>query len=254
MTVLRLAEVTWTEVAALGAEQLVAILPVGATEAHGPHLPLSTDDLIAGAMAEAGAERLSGRGFDVLILPPLSYTAASFARGFPGTVSVSPESVTALVRDIAGAVATQRADVLAIANAHLDPANLGCLHAAVESVRSSGTLLVAFPDITRRPWTERLSEEFRSGACHAGRYEGSVVRAVREDLFRSDVAARLAPNPVSLSRAIAEGRSSFEESDGPQAYFGDPAAATADEGERTIAELGAILEEAVLESLARQKS
>ena len=58
--------------------------------------------------------------------------------------------------------------------------------------------------------------------------------------------AALEPLPVSLATAIREGKTSFEEIGGDEAYFGDPAAATAEEGEETVAVLGTILAEAVL--------
>ena len=106
---------------------------------------------------------------------------------------------------------------------------------------------LVFPDVTRRPWAHRLTAEFLSGACHAGRYEGSVVLAERPELVDSEVAASLPANPMSLSDAIRAGKTSFEEAGGSRAYFGDPAAATADEGEATVRTLGAILCEAVLE-------
>ena len=58
---------------------VVAILPLGAIEAHGPHLPVGTDVWIAEAMARDGAERLGAEGIAVLILPPLAYAPAPFA-------------------------------------------------------------------------------------------------------------------------------------------------------------------------------
>ena len=60
----------------------------------------------------------------------------------------------------------------------------------------------------------------------------------------------LPANPASISRAIRAGKSDFAEAGGPEAYFGDPAAATAEEGRETIEVLGAILEEAVLATIA----
>ena len=65
----------------------VAILPVGAIEAHGPHLPLGTDLIIAEAMARAGAARIDRHGIDAIVLPPFSYTPAPFAAAFAGTLS-----------------------------------------------------------------------------------------------------------------------------------------------------------------------
>ncbi len=238
---------TWTEVRDLDLARAVAILPVGAVEAHGPHLPLATDRVIAAAMAEAGAERLAARGLVPVLLPAVDYTAASFAAAFPGTVSVHPETVTALVADVAAAVARAGFPTLALANAHLDPAHVQSLYDAVGRIRAETSLAVAFPDVTRKPWAPRLTEEFLSGACHAGRYEGSVVLARRPELVREEVRKALPENPESLSRAIWKGLRTFEEAGGPDAYFGDPAAATAEEGEATIQVLGEILEEAVLE-------
>lgn len=243
---LRLDEMTWTEVRDLDCERTVAILPVGAIEAHGPHLPLATDRLIALAMAEAGASRLAAAGRVALLLPPLDYTAAGFARGFPGTVSLRPETVTAVLVDLAASLARWGIPSLAIANAHLDPDHLGSLYAAVAAIGASGAPAVVFPDVTRKPWALRLGDEFRSGACHAGRYEGSVVMASRPDLVRDDLRRRLAANPRSLSVAIRQGQTSFAQAGGPEAYFGDPAAASAAEGEATIRVLGEILAEAVL--------
>ena len=245
----RWAELTYPEAERL-AEGAVALLPVGAVEAHGPHLPLATDGVISGAMAEEAARRLESDGHRVALLPALDFTAAPFAAGFAGTLSVRPETVTALIADLGAALARQDVAVLAIANAHLDPTHLGSLHAAVERLRAAGAPRVAFPDLTRRPWATRLTEEFRSGACHAGRFEGSVVLAARPDLVREEVRSGLEPNPRSLSEAIREGLATFEEAGGRRAYFGDPAAATADEGRETIAELGAILHEAVEAELA----
>jgi creatinine amidohydrolase len=242
-------ERTYREIAGRSRERLVAILPLGAVEAHGPHLPLVTDGIIAGAMAEEGARRLESRGLQALVLPALDYSAAPFAREFSGTVSVRPETVTAMVRDIGWALAP-RTTCLALANAHLDPAHLGSLHAAVEELTGLG-VLVAFPDLTRKPWALRLGEEFRSGACHAGRYETSVVMAARAELVRDDLRTALDANPRSLSEAIGEGKRTFGEAGGPDAYFGAPAEATAAEGRETVAELGAILEEAVFQALSQ---
>jgi creatinine amidohydrolase len=245
MPVFNLGDITWEEVRALDAARAVALLPIGATEAHGPHLPLATDVIIAEAMARAGAARLAARGAPVLLLPPVAYSVARYAAGFAGTLSVRPETATALLVDLARALADHGLRRLGLANAHLEPAHIASIAAAVAAIRAEGRIAVAFPDVTKRPWALRLTDEFKSGACHAGRYEGSIVLAARPDLVREAVRAGLPPNPVSLARAIREGKGTFEEAGGPRAYFGDPAAATAEEGRRTLEVLGEILAEAV---------
>lgn len=249
MAIHRLGELTWEEARGLDRVRTVAILPVGATEAHGPHLPLCTDVLIGEAMAEAGARRLSRRGFTALLLPPLPYSTARFAAAFHGTISLRAETAAALLVDIATSLHRAGIGTLALANAHLDPDHLTALHTAVEAIRERGLMTIIFPDLTRRPWGSRLTEEFKSGACHAGRFEGSVVLARAPELVREEIRRALEENPVSLSSAIREGKSDFREAGGPRAYFGDPAAATAEEGEETIETLASILEDAVLEAL-----
>jgi creatinine amidohydrolase len=240
-----LAAMTWEEARDTAGPTSAAILPVGAIEAHGPHLPLETDVIIAEAMARAGGARLAARGARVVVLPPLTYTAAAFAQSFAGTLSLRPETVTATVLDIAGSLTRHGFGVLAIANAHLDPGHLDSLEVAVSAIRHDLGLTVAFPNLAAKPWALRLSEEFRSGACHAGQFETSIVLAERPELVREATRAALLPNPASLSRAIRDGKRSFEEAGGARAYFGSPAEATAEEGRATIEVLGVILDEAV---------
>lgn len=246
MPVYELAQLTWEDVRDLDRARTLVVLPVGAIEAHGPHLPLDTDVVIATAMARAGAKRLGARDKVVLILPALAYTAAGFGAGFPGTLSISGVTVTALIVDLARSLSEQGFHLLAIANAHLDPEHLTALNEAVKLARADRLLPVVFPDLTRRPWGTRLGEEFQSGACHAGQFETSIVLRENADAVRNDVRQSLAPNPQSLSKAIKEGKRTFEAAGGPRAYFGDPAAASAEEGSRLVDALGSILEEAVL--------
>jgi creatinine amidohydrolase len=237
MPICELASATWEEVRGLDPQPSVAILPVGALEAHGPHLPLDTDVIIARAMAREGARILSEEGRTALLLPALTYTPAPFAAEFPGTVSVRPETLKALVEDIAGSLPDS---LLVLANAHLDPAHVGVLRAlAAASPR------IVFPDITRRRLAKRLTDEFRSGACHAGRYETSILLAAAPDRVREELQKGLAPVLHSLSDAIEKGMHTFREVGGDRAYFGDPAAATPEEGRATIEVLGRMLAEAV---------
>lgn len=91
-----------------------------------------------------------------------------------------------------------------------------------------------------------MTEEFQSGACHAGQYESSVILAQCPELVRNEIRRSLAPNPASLSQAIREGKHTFDEAGGPRAYFGNPAQASTEEGRRVIDILGGILEDAVV--------
>lgn len=239
---MRWADCTYEEIAALPAERLLAILPVGAVEAHGPHLPLDTDVIIAEAMAAEAARLAREAGYAALVLPALSYTPAPFAAGFPGTVSISPETLGSLVKEIGLQV-----PALAIANAHLDPSNIKALEQACTILREAGKR-VAFPNLVRGKLARRLTAEFQSGACHAGQYESSLVLAHRPAAVR---AHQLPANPSSLVTAIGAGCATFEEAGGPRAYFGDPAGASAEEGLASTAVLGQILWEAIQDAFAR---
>lgn len=226
MTVLQFDQLTWPEVQALDKARTAAILPAGAIEAHGPHLPLSTDVIISVEMARRAAAKLSGQGYTVLLLPALAYTAAEFARSFAGTISVSRETLQATLRDIVESLRRAGIRYVCLANSHLDPANIEALRQAC----AAGDII--FPDKTRRRWVQTLTEEFKSGSCHAGRYETSLVLAVRPDLVRSGH-RQLPPLTVDLAEKIRSGSRRFEEVGMKEAYCGAPALATKEEGEKT---------------------
>lgn len=238
---------TWMDVSRLPLSRTVAILPTGAIEAHGPHLPLGTDVIIAEAMARAGAARLAAHGLDVLVLPALQFSPAPFAAELAGTIHTPAEATTMMVTGVVRSLAAHGVRVTAIANAHHDPAHVNALRAAVASVAKEGRADLVFPDLTRRRWALRLTEEFQSGACHAGRYESSIVLAEEPDMVNEPMMRRLEANPRSLVDAIRSGHVTFMDAGGHDGFFGAPAEATAEEGRATIDALGAILEDAVLE-------
>jgi creatinine amidohydrolase len=236
-------ESTYPELANL-APSAVAILPLGAIEAHGPHLPVGTDIWIAEAMAREGARRLRAAGVPALVLPAFAYTPAPFADGFAGTLSIAPATLAALVDEIAAALGRRGVGTLALANAHFDPAQVATLRDAV-SRRTPDAPRLVYPDLTRRALAERLGEEFASGACHAGRFETSILLSERPELVDRRAAAALPPHPVALPAAMRSGGETFEAAGLGEAYCGDPARATAAEGRELVARLGEILAEAV---------
>ena len=242
-TDLQFAGYTWTELRELlaRAPRCALILPVGSTEAHGPHLPLSTDVIIAEETAFRAGQRLIARGEVALVLPAVSYSVTDFSADFPGSISIRAETATSLVRDIFVSLIAQGFRRLAIANAHLEPAHIATLRGAVEEVRAGTVVEVAFPDVTRRRWATLLTEEFQSGACHAGQYETSLVWRARPELVRDEVRSKLEPKLISLSQAIRNGARRFTEIGGDEAYFGAPAAASAEEGERTFEVLAGMI-------------
>lgn len=247
---MNLAEQSWTRIrdALTSGKPVAAILPCGATEAHGPHLPLNTDVIISDGMATRAATLLAVEGIETFVLPPLAYAPAEYASEFPGTISVSADLAKALIIDIAKTLKQQGFACLAFANSHFDPANVAMLREAADGVRALG-LPVAFPDFTRRALAQTLTAEFISGACHAGQFETSLVLADRADLVDDAARAALPENPHSLLDAFGSGAKTFHDAGGPEAYFGAPQAATAAEGEATFAIMAKALAESVTEAI-----
>lgn len=110
---MRLDQMSWEEVQAYLAHRDDAILPVGSTEQHGPIGLIGTDALCATAVAEAAAERAGA-----IVLPPVAFTPAPFNMAFPGTISVSEATFSALVSDIIAALAVHGFRRLYVLNGH----------------------------------------------------------------------------------------------------------------------------------------
>ena len=78
----------------------IALLPIGATEAHGPHLPLMVDSVSADEIAQRAAKKLQRNKIDVLIAPAIHYAVAEFAHSFAGNITLSFATVAGLIEDI----------------------------------------------------------------------------------------------------------------------------------------------------------
>jgi creatinine amidohydrolase len=246
---IELAEMTYEEARGAAERGGVALLPTGATEAHGPHLPLATDVIISREAAARAARILRAEGVEAVILPPLAYAVTEFAADFGGTISLPIETARALARDVILGATRAGFRGVVVVNAHLEPGNLMALREAVREANERGAKAI-FPDVTKKPHALALGDEFKSGACHAGSYETSLVLAADPFLVRNEIAEGLAPNPASLSVAIREGKQSFLEAGGSRAYFGYPADASAREGEERFRALGEIFAAAARELLA----
>ena len=234
------------ELAAGGA--LVVLLPVGSVEPHGPHLSLETDTEISLGAAERAAARLEERGLVARVAPAVPYGVTECARGFPGAVSVPAAALTAYLGAVVDGFLAGGAAHVCLVNNHLEPDHDRAVR-AVQDGRDRARVSVACP-LTRR-WARTLSDEFRSGACHAGRYETSL--ALARDPRLSDEAARsgLPEVPVSLSDKLRAGIGDFQGMGLDRAYAGAPAEATSAEGDEMFDRLADMVVGEVLEALGR---
>lgn len=244
-----LAKRTWPEAADLFRPDVVALLPVGSTEPHGPHLPLDTDVTIARSQAERAAERLGSEGVRSFVLPPLAYGVTHWTSGFPGTVTLRPGTLWAILEDIVESLEEQGVRRIVFCNGHLEPEHVAVLrgvildHATLDAEHAQ----VLFPDNTRRRWASTLGEEFAGGDCHAGRYETSLVLAADPAGVRADEQHRLRPVEIGLIDKIRAGARNFRECGATQAYCGAPAEATAVEGRDLVDRLATMVVETVRE-------
>lgn len=245
-----LAKLTWTEAAELFTESTVFLLPVGSTEPHGPHLPLDTDVTIATAQARRAAARLADAGVRAVVLPALPFGLTDFTAGFAGRVGIRPGTLWALLEDVISSLAEQGAQRVVLSNGHLEPEHVRVLRGVIldHAERGPGRAQVLFPDNTRRRWAATLGEEFASGDCHAGRYESSLVLAADPDAVREAERKHLLPVAIGLLERLREGVRSFRAAGADQAYCGDPAAASAEEGRELVERLAEMIVASVREA------
>lgn len=234
---IRLADITSARLEELRERRPVALWPMGAIEPHGPHAPLGTDTLISVGMCERAAERLD----DAVVLPPLPFGVTRYGAAFAGAVGISEATLRAIVLDVAASLDAQGFRRLVIVNNHFEPEQVATLRAAAQE---AGALYL---DLVRRRNAGRLTDEFRRGSCHAGRYETSLVLADAPQLVDGERMARLPAVEVDMPAAIAAGRTDFGAMGMGDAYCGAPAEATADEGRTTFETLTDMLVELVRE-------
>jgi len=242
-----LAELAYPDVEALIEQprKSVAIIPTGSTEAHGPHLPLCTDTLISDEVARRASLGLAARGWNALRFPPIHYGVTDWAASFRGTTTISAEVIHGLVLQACLQAHAMGVSRVAITNAHLEPGHISTLRAVTKEFEAQTGQPLVFSDKTRRRNAERLTEEFRSGSCHAGQYETSLVLAIRPEWVKVEIASALPEHVVPLHERIAAGARDFVECGIERAYCGNPAGASAEEGERSLEILAQMVVEAV---------
>lgn len=234
------AHLPWPRIKALADAGAWALLPVGSTEAHGPHLPLNVDVVIAQEVCRRLGSRL-----DAVEFPPVAYSLTEFAAPFAGTVSLPAETARGLLVSVLEGIARAGFQRIGVINHHLEPAHFKLVHAAATEAQGKVRARIVVPDHRRRPTGPLLGDEFMHGGSHAGTYETSLVLAAAPQLVDEASRRGLAPVAVDLPGAIKAGATDFLQAGGPEAYFGAPAAASVEEGER----LYDVLVEATLRAL-----
>jgi mycofactocin precursor peptide peptidase len=213
-----LAGLTWTECRSLGDRLLV--VPIGSTEQHGPHLPLDTDT----DLAQALAGRLARRRPDVLVAPTLPYGASGEHGGFAGTLSIGQQALEHVLIELVRSATDSFSRVLLLSG---HGGNAEPVQRAVALLRKESR------DV--RGWFPSWQ-----GDAHAGRVETSLQLALGASRVRLEFAERgnVAPLPTLLPALRAGGVRSVS----PNGVLGDPAGATAAEGNLLLDELAAAID------------
>jgi creatinine amidohydrolase len=185
-------ELTWPEMREAIERQPVVLLPFGTIEDHGPHLPLSTDNVIVEALCLETARQAPE---EVLVMPVVAYGLDAHHMDFPGTVTVDMQTLISYVSDVAISVARHGFSHLLVVNGHGSNAPIADL-AARRVVLETGIVCGAMsPNAAIDPTLSEptFSQQRRSepgGVAHAGEYETALMLHLRPDLVQMDKAVR----------------------------------------------------------------
>lgn len=225
MTATDLARSSWPDVAAQVERGTLAVLAIGACEQHGAHLPLTTDTDMAHGVGRRIAEAL-----DALLLPPIAYGDAWTASSFPGTISISPRTLQALIEDIGSEVLRTGIKGLVLINGHFG--NREPMLLAARTLTDAGLPVchLDYPGLETLAAAICDSKPAAPHFYHADEVETAIMLAV-------------APEGVDMSRA-APSYPAFPPTFGtepmqlrsfnPSGVFGDPRPATAEKGDRLV--------------------
>lgn len=174
----RWAERTSTELETVDADETVVVLPTGAVEQHGAHLPVETDAIIATEIVDAATERSS----HALALPALEYGYSPHHSSVPGTISLSSKTFLAVLEDLLASLVADGFEQIVIMNGH--GGNRALLKTAVSDFRDAydvSVAVVSYWDLVQEE-IETGRESSQGGVSHGGEMETSLLLYLREDL------------------------------------------------------------------------
>ena len=210
----------------------IVIQPLGAIEQHGPHLPLSTDSVVATAVAEAVVTE-AGDELDLWLLPTLQFTKSNEHAWSPGTVWLSASTLLSVIDDVARCIATTPAERIVFLNGH--GGNSALLNVALREVRLNHGLktFLTHPGMPADQGGASPTDELGMGV-HGGTDETSLMLHLAPHLVDLSVAERRVPEKLAENRQVRfGGRVSFgwlSNDFFPDGYIGDPTAASAERG------------------------
>jgi creatinine amidohydrolase len=186
-----LRHMTWPEItAAARSRRRVVLVPVGAIEQHGPHLPVDTDNLAVEAICEQAARAAPGL---LVLAPPVHYGYNEHNMDFPGTVSVDPFAFVTYCRDVAHSFGRMGFDRVLFVNGHGSNAHLLELAARQATLQEQAWVAsLSYWDLVRDAFAKVRQSVFPGGVGHACEMETSLYlhlapERVRKALIRNGV-------------------------------------------------------------------
>lgn len=226
-----LATLTWPEAEVRLREVDVALLPVGAIEQHGYHLPLDTDAFDADYLAREVASACSDP--KPLVLPLISYGVSYHHRDFPGTISVSPDTLSRMVYEIGMDIARQGVNKLFIINGH--GGNGPTLHFAAQMINRDAHIFTCV-DSGDTSDADIDAIATTQSDVHAGEIETSTSLSNRPGLVQMDRAEKCVPEfsnrYLDFSSKRGVGWYAYTSRISQSGVMGDPTVATAEKGDR----------------------
>jgi creatinine amidohydrolase len=230
----------------------VLVLPLGAIEQHGPHLPVSTDYTVADSVAAAVVPLAVSQGTSTLLLPTLAYTKSDEHAWSPGTIWLSWDTLMRTLVDIGRSLAKTPARRLLFLNAH--GGNSALLQVASRELRREFGLqtFVAHPALPASMGGAAADNPERGLGVHGGHSETSMMLHLRPDLVHMENAKRWVPDEladyehIGFGKPVSFGWLSNDFND--DGVLGDATTATAEYGkllfERAVETLASVVAEA----------
>jgi creatinine amidohydrolase len=228
----RLADLRAPQLADALDERSILVQPLGAIEQHGPHLPFSTDLLIAERVADAAVDRV-GADLGVWVLPALAYTKSNEHAWSSGTIWLSADTLLRVLDDIGRCVATTPARKLVFFNGH--GGNSSLLSVANREVRLAHGLqtFLTHPGVPPDQGGLSAPEELGMGV-HGGTDETSMMLHLAPELVDMSLATRNVPEQLASNKYVRfGGKVGFgwlSNDFGPDGHIGDPTSASAEHG------------------------
>jgi len=168
-------QLTWFEARDACKSNAIILVPVGSVEQHGPNLPLGTDYLLADLVATNAAKKLNDEGITTYKLPPIAYGMSSMWAAYPGTITLKPETLKLLIKDLIGSLVEKGCKRVVLVNGHAgnsDVLRVACQE-AVEELGAGEVASITIWDLCG----DLIDELFTTKFFHAGEIETSLAIA-----------------------------------------------------------------------------